>query len=151
MNPEYKNCPFCDEEIKVNAVKCRHCGEFLDAELHLESVEEKQTVIYQGREWSPGIAALLSLFIPGAGQIYKGNVASGIGWLIFVPIGYFMFLVPGIILHIICIATAASGNPYPEQRRSNKRTSNEKKGLHPAFIIIILILAYIALKQLSGE
>lgn len=26
---ETKKCPFCAEEIDVNAVKCKHCGEFL--------------------------------------------------------------------------------------------------------------------------
>ena len=26
-----KACPFCAEEIHVEAVKCKHCGEFLDA------------------------------------------------------------------------------------------------------------------------
>ncbi len=25
-----KQCPFCAEEILVSAVKCKHCGEFLD-------------------------------------------------------------------------------------------------------------------------
>ena len=24
------NCPYCQEDIKKYAVKCKHCGEFLD-------------------------------------------------------------------------------------------------------------------------
>lgn len=27
-----KKCPYCNEEILVDAVKCKHCGEFLDGQ-----------------------------------------------------------------------------------------------------------------------
>ena len=30
MNSETKRCPYCDEEIRAMALKCRHCGSILD-------------------------------------------------------------------------------------------------------------------------
>jgi amino acid transporter len=35
---------------------------------------------------SKGIAAILSLFIPGLGQIYCGRVLRGLLWMIFLPV-----------------------------------------------------------------
>jgi hypothetical protein len=60
---------------------------------------------------SNGVAAVLSLFIPGAGQMYKGRVGAGLMWLIFTILGYLLFVVPGIILHLLCIFNAASVEP----------------------------------------
>ena len=60
---------------------------------------------------SNGVAAVLSLFIPGAGQMYKGKVGQGIAWLIFTVLGYVALVVPGIVLHLICIFHAASMDP----------------------------------------
>ena len=31
MADETKVCPFCGEDININAIKCKHCGEFLNA------------------------------------------------------------------------------------------------------------------------
>lgn len=33
-----KKCPYCSEEILVDAIKCRHCGEWLDKEHRSEHV-----------------------------------------------------------------------------------------------------------------
>ena len=57
-----------------------------------------------------GLPAFLSLIIPGLGQIIKGNVIMGIVYMIFTPIGYMFFVIPGIILHIVAIYDAYNGN-----------------------------------------
>jgi len=55
---------------------------------------------------SPGIAVILSLFIPGAGSMYCERVGKGVAYLVFTLLGYmcFFFLcIPGVILHICSI------------------------------------------------
>jgi len=36
-----KKCPFCAEDIQDDAIKCKHCGEFLDASSPPRFAEEK--------------------------------------------------------------------------------------------------------------
>ncbi len=55
----------------------------------------------------PGIAAVLSFFIPGVGQIYNGCILRGLLWLIFTP-GFWIGTggMLGWICHIVAAATA---------------------------------------------
>ncbi len=55
----------------------------------------------------PGLAAVLSLLIPGVGQLYNGRILAGILWLIITPglwIGTGGLL--GWICHVIAAYTA---------------------------------------------
>ena len=69
------------------------------------------------RPVSPLAAAALSLFVPGAGQLYAGNVLSALLWFLLVTAGYTLIL-PGLILHLFCIAAAAGA-----ARRMNYSTA----------------------------
>jgi len=55
----------------------------------------------------PGIAAVLSFFIPGVGQIYNGDFLRAIFWLIVTP-GLWIFSAGtlGWICHIVAAFTA---------------------------------------------
>ena len=61
-------CPFCKEEIAPGAVKCKHCGEFLDPRLRTAP---------QAPGSSNGVTAVLSFLVPGLSQMYGGRVAAG--------------------------------------------------------------------------
>jgi TM2 domain-containing membrane protein YozV len=103
-------CAYCAEVISAAAKKCKHCGEFLDSTLRqgrMPAAAPQQ----QQQTWNPGIAAVLSFVIPGAGQMYKGQVGPGIWWLIGTIAGYCAFIVPGVILHVVCIYKAYSDDP----------------------------------------
>ena len=58
---------------------------------------------------NPGVAAVLSFFIPGVGQIYNGAFLRGIFWLLVTP-GLWIFSAGtlGWIFHIVAAYTAYS-------------------------------------------
>jgi len=89
-----KFCPRCGTEIRPDDKKiCPECG------LDLRKEEFKN-------DKSPLIAGLCSFLLPGLGQVYNGNLTRGIGFLIGTIIGYFLLIVPGLIVWIYGIYDA---------------------------------------------
>jgi TM2 domain-containing membrane protein YozV len=64
------------------------------------------------QRWSRLVAGLFSLIFPGLGHCYKGKIITGMFWAIIVIVGYAAFVVPGIILHLICVLASMAGNTY---------------------------------------
>lgn len=104
-----KNCPFCAEDSgrghRLQTLPTRPCG---SSPVLAGSVASDSPP--SGESAKPGVAAVLSLVIPGAGQLYRGRLLSGLVWFVCVVMGYAMLIVPGIILHLCCIVAAASGS-----------------------------------------
>jgi TM2 domain-containing membrane protein YozV len=129
-NPNLFPCPDCGRSCSTSAPSCPQCGRPFSAR-HTQpqaypppppiNPQQPQQIHYHlpypypaQQVWSPAVAAILSLFIPGVGQMYKGRIGEGILWLIFTPIGYIFLILPGLILHIICIINATQGNPHKQ-------------------------------------
>ena len=55
---------------------------------------------------SPGIAAVLSVVLPGLGQVYSGRLFAGAMWFLATAVGYSLVLVPGFLIHALCIWSA---------------------------------------------
>ena len=53
-----------------------------------------------------GVPLLLSLFIPGLGQIVKGEIFKGIIVFVCFVLGCFFFIIPGIIVWVIQLIDA---------------------------------------------
>ena len=60
----------------------------------------------------PGIAAVLSVLIPGLGQVYAGRLVAGGIWFLATGIAYWAVLLPGFLAHGLCIWSAYHSARY---------------------------------------
>ncbi len=60
---------------------------------------------------SPGVAAVLSVLIPGLGQVYSGRLLAGAIWFGVTGFCYWAILLPGFVAHAFCIWSAWRGCP----------------------------------------
>lgn len=95
------HCPYCDGLVPARALKCRHCGEYLD-----EGLREERERAGRRQTFFPG-AAILSWFCPGLGQLVKGQAGRGFLFFGAVVVGLLCCGIPGVVIHVVNIFDAA--------------------------------------------
>lgn len=63
-----------------------------------------------------GAAAILTLLVPGLGQLCQGRWIIGPFAFCMVAVGYLLFVLPGMILHVLAIIDAAQYRPRRRRR-----------------------------------
>ena len=118
QQPKVTRCPFCYQTVLLGSKKCAHCHEYLDyalRELYGKKpsylTHQDQTRALLQSTTTGGQAALLSFFMPGLGQMCKGQIGIGIIWMILTCLSYAVFSLPGAIIHLLCIIHAARQIP----------------------------------------
>jgi hypothetical protein len=61
---------------------------------------------------SPGISAVLSVVIPGLGQVYAGRLLAGALWFVGTGFAYAAVLLPGFLVHALCVYSAYKSALY---------------------------------------
>jgi hypothetical protein len=110
--PEEKECPYCSENIKHTAKKCKHCGEILDVVLRAAEDAKKGPSVYMNAGGGGGGAAAASSSTAPAAVIVeeKRGCFSSIGRIVvWTFVGLFLL---GLLSAII--------NPVPNNEGRSK-------------------------------
>ncbi len=88
---EKRFCRFCGEHLPADAIFCTNCGRASTTQSQSsqdapptaqQSYQYQPNVMVPPRK-NPGVAAVLSFLWTGAGQIYNGQIALGLGLILF--------------------------------------------------------------------
>lgn len=106
-----RTCPTCGEAGNGQGW-CDHChrrigsGAVVRVEHRSSSRRPRRWMVQ--RSYLHWTAALMSLLIPGAGQVYKGRTLQGVAWFVAVLAGYLTVGAPALLIHLMCVVSAGS-------------------------------------------
>lgn len=74
--------------------------------MHDDLYDSRYEARYVERGPHPGLAAVLSVLLPGLGHVYCGRLVAGALWFLAASFGYWAVLVPGLLIHVISVLCA---------------------------------------------
>jgi TM2 domain-containing membrane protein YozV len=95
---ERGHCDRCGREILLNDMR-RNIA---------ESSYRMRNVTQPKEKFSRSAAAIISVFMPGVGHMCAGSVGAGLVLLMVTILCYLLFFPLGIVMHIVCVVTAAN-------------------------------------------
>jgi hypothetical protein len=91
--------------------------------------------------WSGLRARLLSVFIPGSGQLYAGKTIAGVIWLPAIVLGYLASPYLGLAGHFICILDSTKRDSECVFREHTE-TLMSRRGAYVFGAVSILLLVF---------
>jgi hypothetical protein len=139
-NPKFKNCPLCAEEIRFDAIKCKHCGEMLNRpktnSIKQPSQSPARVSLQISNPHKPSSAAQ-----PGKHYWWKRPLALPIVTaLIATPFWPRLPFWIGITLLLLCVGALIKMDPETARRSANDDIRTTSGKIPPKLLAILYVL-----------
>jgi TM2 domain. len=134
-------CESCGAPLKEGDKFCEQCGAAVVAPVvETPSSPVRPAVPVKGPhpEKNPILSVILSFFISGLGQVYNGETLKGVALFFGTIIGYFIFVIPGVIVWVYGMYDA-----YTTAKKMNEGTIPYKETnflVMIGFVVLIIII-----------